>query len=992
MYYSPPLQKGGYRLLWPCAAWCLLLLALTTTANAQSRISPRQELDFNTNWAFCQQDISNAAAADFNDASWEAVTIPHVMGITPKHNGGGKVFQGIGWYRRYFTVPADLADRRLYISFEGVQTDCDIYLNGEKLGEHHGGYMRFGVDISGKVRPGKPNVLAVRVSNADNPQTPPGKKMSTLDFNYYGGIYRNVSLVITHQLYIPDEVEANKIAGGGIFTMSRNVSAHAADILVNTQVMNSGRQAAATTLLTKLTDKSGKVVASTRQTISINGRMDTTFRQQLHITAPQLWHPDHPYLYQLESEVYNGKQLVDKRVTPTGIRTISFTSSDGKADGFYINGEKLYLRGANRHQVYPYIGDAAPASLQYRDAWQLKKGGFNAVRAAHYPASPDFLRACDELGLLVIECQPGWQHYSEDSTFKARTFRDIREMVRRDRNHPSVFLWETSLNESPTPSSWMQEAVRIAHEEMPGDQMFTADDYNKRSRDHYDVFYKVVNPDMTDPAPGKPSLTREWGDTWVADAAQENGLRASRQYTTRGLINQCILRQQALNGETSEERGGYWDHARLDANPRIGGYFVWSYNDYTRGSDPVTAFSGVTDMDRYEKFSYYQLQAMQPARNKAYGPMVFIASYNNLQDADSTIIVFSNCDTVMLYRHNEFVGLKTRSANAATAPFIAAKNGSPLYAFPLGHYEPGTYRAEGWLDGKLVCSHTISTPKPAKRLEITLPEPSLPPVANGTDMIPVYIKVCDKDGVVVANTKAGQSYNIQLHVTGAGHLVGGNIPAAGIAVQATEGGIGYALIRTSDSAGEIRITAESKGLVSAVKTIKTQSRTTKIVPDAPHAKWVNDFERIYTDVAAKTGQENSLREISLKDAQITINDQVNPPGSGMLTDKNNLTGWTATSSTFPLTITLHLGKSRSLTGSQVFWGKDSDWYNYRVETSPDGNTWTVASPDKLSSGQDYKPVLFNSRGVQYVRYVITGIKPESSHVAVKEILLFGAEE
>ncbi|MBC9909402.1 glycoside hydrolase family 2 TIM barrel-domain containing protein [Chitinophaga varians] len=988
-YYSPP-QKGASSVLQRYAAWCFFLTTLTTTATqAQSPTAPRQELDFNTHWAFCQQDVRNAAATDFNDASWEAVSIPHVMGITPKHNGGGKVYQGIGWYRRHFTVPANQAGRRLYVSFEGVQTDCEIYLNGEKLEEHHGGYMRFGVDISGKVRPGSTNVLAVRVSNIDNPQTPPGKKMSTLDFNYYGGIYRNVSLVITDHLYIPDEVEANKIAGGGIFTMSRNVSAQAADLLVNTQVVNSSGQSATTTLLSKLVDNSGKVVASAQQTIALNGKRDTTFRQQLHLTAPHLWHPDHPYLYRLESAVYNGKVLVDKRVTPTGIRTISFTSPDGKADGFYLNGEKLYLRGANRHQVYPYVGDAAPAAMQYRDAWQLKKGGYNAVRAAHYPASPDFLRACDELGLLVIECQPGWQHYSEDSTFKARTFRDIRQMIRRDRNHPSVFLWETSLNESPTPSGWMQEAIRIAHEEMPGDQMFTADDYNQRSCDHYDVFYKVVNPDMTDPAPNKPSLTREWGDTWVADAARENGLRASRRYTARGLVNQCILRQQALNGETSEEHGGYWDHARLDANPRIGGYFVWSYNDYTRGSDAVTAFSGVTDMDRYEKFSYYQLQSMQSARNKAYGPMVFVASYNNLPDTDSTIVVFSNCDTVLLYRNNQLVGRKTRSANASTAPFIAAKGGSPLYAFPLGSYEPGTLRAEGWLDGKRVCGHTVNTPKAARRLEITIPEPAMPLVANGTDMIPVYIKVCDENGTVVTNTQAGQSYTVQLRVTGAGHLVGGNIPAAAIAVQQTEGGIGYALIRSSDSSGDIRITAESKGLASAVKIIKTQGSRAKTVPDAPHAKWVNDYDRKYTDTATQTGQADALREISLKNATITINGQVNPTGSGALTDKNNVTGWTATSGAFPLTITLRPEKACTLKGSQVFWGKDSDWYTYRVETSTDGTTWTIASPDQLSSGQDYKPVLFNSPGVQYVRYVISGIKPESSRVAVKEILLFG---
>ena len=149
-----------------------------------------------------------------------------------------------------------------------------------------------------------------------------------------------------------------------------------------------------------------------------------------------------------------------------------------------------------------------------------------------------------------------------------------------------------------------------------------------------------------------PSLTREWGDTWMADPEKENGLRASRIYTEKGLLAQCFLRQNALNGSMLEEEGAYWDHARLDANKRIGGYFLWSYNDYTRGTDTITAFSGVVDLDRYEKFGYYQLKAMQDARNPVYGPMVYVASYNNRPDLDSTITVFSNCDKVRLYRNN----------------------------------------------------------------------------------------------------------------------------------------------------------------------------------------------------------------------------------------------------------------------------------------------------------------------------------------------------
>ena len=214
-----------------------------------------------------------------------------------------------------------------------------------------------------------------------------------------------------------------------------------------------------------LLDSAGHVESQTRSSADLLSDGDSTFQQRLHLQNPKLWHPDHPFRYRLVSRVYDHERLVDEVITWIGIRRFDFLSRSGKADGFYVNGEKLFIRGANRHQAFPFIGDAASSSMQYRDALLLKKGGFNAVRAAHYPPSPAFLDACDALGILVVECQPGWQFFGEDPVFVERSYRDIRDMIRRDRNHPSIFLWETSLNESSTPSSWMRKAVEIAHNE-----------------------------------------------------------------------------------------------------------------------------------------------------------------------------------------------------------------------------------------------------------------------------------------------------------------------------------------------------------------------------------------------------------------------------------------------------------------------------------------------------------------------------------------------
>nr|WP_199080464.1 glycoside hydrolase family 2 TIM barrel-domain containing protein [Pedobacter sp. ASV19] len=795
----------------------------------------RKVYNLNTNWAFCRGDVKGAESVSFNDEKWYAVSIPHTMRLEQKHNGGAQVYQGVGWYRRYFKISKQADGKRITLNFEGVQKNCDVFLNGEKIAVHYGGYLGFVIDITSQVKWNQTNVLALRVVNTNDPLTPPGKELSKLDFNYYGGIYRNVSLVMTDKIYISDPLEANKIAGGGLFITYPQVSKQRAEIQIKTHLINGTGRGDSVTLVSSIRDKNEKEVARSVSKDVLKSEIE--LGQNLVVLQPKLWHPDHPYQYHLVSQVYSGKKLVDEKTTLMGIRSISFQSAEGKADGFYINGEKLYLRGANRHQNYQFIGDAAANSMQYRDAFQLKKGGFNAVRAAHYPQSPAFLDACDKIGLLVIECEPGWQMFNKDSIFIKRTYQQVREMIRRDRNRPSVFLWETSLNESPTPDSWAKEMVRVAHEEMPTNQMFTADDFFAKGRKYYDVSYKVINEDGTDPDPKMPSLTREWGDTWIADPQKENGLRASRMYTAKGLLAQCILRQNALNGTMLEEEGGYWDHAKLDANKRISGYFLWSYNDYTRGSDAITAFSGVVDIDRYEKFGYYQLQAMQDARNPVYGPMVFIAGYNSRPDLDSTITVFSNCDRVKLYRNNQLMGEMSRESNAHTAAFLAAKGGSPYYTFKIGKYRSGDLKAEGIIDNKVVTTHVVSTPGKADHLEIEVADRGIKAVADGSDMIPVYIKVCDKKGTVITNTKAQQSFKVDLHVAGKGILIGASVPRIEAAVQFTEGGIGYGLIQTSERAGDIQVTANSSGLKPATIVIKTIPYNGKFLPDGVHPKW-----------------------------------------------------------------------------------------------------------------------------------------------------------
>lgn len=960
------------------------LLLIQTKLFAIDRNVPRQKLNFNTNWAFHLGEMNGAERVGFNDIGWEGVTIPHVMRVEKKHNGGGAIYQGIGWYRRYFKLPNSLRNKRLSIHFEGVQMNCEVYLNGKKIAEHFGGYMGFSVDVSSQVKFGQDNLMAIKVSNADDPLTPPGKPMKKLDFNYYGGIYRNVSLLVTEKIHVSDALEANKVAGGGLLVNYPQVSKKQATIDVQSHIVNQSNKSSSVKLLSILKDKNNKEVGRVEAHNNINSLGEYTFHQQMKISNPKLWHPDHPYLYHLETMVYNAGALTDKVVTNIGIRFTAFKSAEGKADGFYLNGDKLYLRGVNRHQAYQYVGDAGSDGMQYRDAKLIKAGGFNSVRAAHYPASPAFLDACDEIGLLVIQCQPGWQFYNPDPTFVNRSFQDIREMVRRDRNRPSVFLWETSLNESPTPASWMKEAVAVAHQEMPGNQLYTADDMNDRSKDIYDVLYKVVNPDGTDPMPNTPSFTREWGDAWFSDASKENSLRASRIYSEKGMINQAKLRQNALNGETSEDKGGYWDHAGLDANPRMGGYFLWSFNDYTRGSDSVTAFSGVVDVDRYPKFGYYQMQSMQRP-NVSNPAMVYIASYNNRSDLDTSIMVFSNCDAVRLYRNDQFIKEITRTENAKIAPHVFSKEGSPYYIFHLDNYQPGKLKAEGLINGKVVASHQVRTPEKPTHLEIELAENGVLPVADGSEMVPVYIKIVDDKGTIVTNKMGQEYFEIELEVSGEGILIGGT--SQEVKLQRTEGGLVYALIRTTNKSGKIIVKAKSKNLKAATLSFSSIPSHVNFVADGKHPIWNNTYEQTPVDKTDVKSQEASVRKkLDLKNASIS---SLNHPSEqvNQIIDDNLNTVWQTESNELPIVLLIDLHQKYQLSDYQIFWGKDSDWYTHSIMVSEDNVNWISEIQNSEISGQDYAPKKLKSSNIRYLKLTISGIRPEKSRVAIREILL-----
>lgn len=911
----------------------------------------RETLNFNQGWGFYRGDLVGAEKVSFDDGGFVGVTIPHVMRLEKKHNNTANgVYKGVGWYRRYFTLDASFRGKKLQLKFEGVMTDSDIYLNGEKLHTRNGGYIGFTLDITDKVLWDRENVLALRVSNADNPDTPPGKPDANLDFHYYGGIYRDVALEVSAKTFVTDVLAANEVAGGGVFITYPRVTRERASVHVKTHVRNDHSEPKTVHARQLLRDADGKVVAegfSAPKTIPPG--QGVHFGQELTVENPRLWGVDDPYLHQLVTQVYEGGVLVDEVENRVGIRTIAY-----KPDGFYLNGERIHLRGANRHQSFQNVGDAAPNSMQYRDAAIMKQNGFNAVRATHYPQDPAFLDACDELGLLVIECQPGWQNFTASQAFYDNTLRDTREMIRRDRNRPSVILWETSLNETGYPKRWAMEATQAAHAEYPGDQLFTAADYGYHGP-LYDVCYKVQDTRWKDdPAewvdydPQKPFLTREWGDF-------EGNSKATRKDGEAAMNTQVMTRQRYLNGD------GYSDWGGLEASARTGGCFLWSWNDYTRGSTTFTLGSGTVDIDRYEKNGYHWFRSMRPADNPLYGPMVHISTAYTARSS-LTVPVYSNCDSVRLYQNGALVKEISRKEAGAAIPNIMRKGGSPIFLFGLPQFKAGTLKAEGVVDGAVVARHEVSTPGRAVALELEVREHGVAPVADGSDLIPVHIKAVDAKGTVVPDFGG----IVHVSVAGNGKLVGEGIPRLKVEDQRLENGIGFAFVRTSEAAGAITITATADGMAPGVKTVTTQASPDTFVPEGADRGWA-DSEAVLEELVPENIAMGKTVRASSEQSE-NGNDALD------LVDDDEGTRWCASGGELPQWVEIDLGRASALSGFQMLWEKGSSVYQYRIEVSNDGRHWgTVVDMTKNTAANTSAERQRVKTVGRFVRLTVTGI-------------------
>lgn len=781
----------------------------STAGFFQIKDSGREVFSMNPAWRFHKGAQSGAESVGFDDKTWTVVSLPNGIEYMPVEASGCVNYQGEVWYRKHFTPADALKGKKLFLHFEAIMGKSKVFVNGKQLTEHFGGYLPVVVDVTDALEWGKDNVIAVWADNSDDPTYPPGKPQDVLDFAYFGGIYRDCWLVAHNHVFVTDPNFENEVAGGGLFVAYDKVSEASAEVLLKIHVRNAEKKVFNGIVEVALLAPDGGQVALLHDKIRIQGDKAVYTTDKLTVKEPLLWSPESPTLYNLIVRIRdNNGNVIDGFRRRIGIRSIEFKAEEG----FWLNGKPYEspLIGANRHQDFAIVGNAVSNGIHWSDAKKLRDVGLKVVRNAHCPQDPAFMDACDELGLFVIVNTPGWQFWNDAPEFAQRVYDDIRQLVRRDRNHACVWLWEPILNETWYPADFAKKTRDIVDTEYPYPYCYSGCDSEARGNEHFQIlFTHPLNGESGSHSsqvqkPGITYFTREWGDNVDDWNSHNSPSRVARNWGEHPML------VQARHYARTDFQYTCYDALYRTNRQHVGGS-LWHSFDHQRGYHPDPFYGGIMDAYRQPKYSYYMFMAQRsPQQQQALfetGPMVYIA-HEMTPFSPKDVTVYSNCDEVRLTYNKDgktYTYHKPADKTGMPSPIITFKD---VFDFMIDKNLSSKNKqgdvfllAEGVIDGKVVATHKVTPARRPEKLILWVDSVAPKAEANGSDFVTVIAAVADKNG----NIKRLNNYSIKFQIEGEGRILGdASVMANPVPVR---WGTAPILVQSTLKPGKVKITA-----------------------------------------------------------------------------------------------------------------------------------------------------------------------------------------
>lgn len=763
--------------------------------------SARIKTNFDFDWRFFKGDAQKAYQIDFNDAEWRNLNLPHDWSIegpfsedNPTGKDGGYLPAGIGWYRKAFQLPHDYSDKKIIIEFDGVYMNSDVWINNNHLGRHPYGYTSFYYDLTPYLKyGGRENVIAVKVDNSKQPNS-----------RWYSGsgIYRHVWLTATNKVHI---------AHWGTYITCSNVSNKSATVTIKTKVKNETDAHQKIHLLSAIINKKRESVQVAETSQDISSGTEYEFVQTVEIKKPDLWSPDNPCLYEVYSQVKEGNEILDDYKTPFGIRDFNFDANRG----FFLSGRNMKFKGVCLHHDCGCLGAACPDRANERKIEILKDIGCNAIRTSHNPPTPELLDYCDHYGMLVMdeafdEWKDGKLKYGYHEYFDEWAIADLKSMIHRDRNHPSIIMWsvgnEIPEQKDPNGTDILKKLVDVAHKEDP-----------------------------TRPVTSACNFAQEANETGFFDQLDIAGYNYRENFYKED--HKKYPDRKITGSETTDYPLGNW--LVVKENDFVTGEFLWTGMDYLgesgiggkkNGWPYRAAMCGLFDLSGFKKPRCYFRQSLWSDK-----PMVYIAcdktpkqgekeketppwgwpdvvSCWNWEEGETiSVKCYSNCNEVELFLNGKSLGSKEISK---------ATDLRAIWDIP---FEAGILKAVGKKQGKEVCAYESHTAgKPAK---IALTPDRNIITADGRDLSHISVEILDKNNILAPYASNSVDFDIQEEGEIIG-LGGGNQMShedyKSNKRKAYHGKC-LAIVQSTRCPGKIHITAASPGLVSGNLTIITEA-------------------------------------------------------------------------------------------------------------------------------------------------------------------------